>query len=49
MLVSAVALMAADLLVHANVAFMIPNEYLQVIRLHEGWFVRIIQPVVYSL
>lgn len=33
MLVSAVALMAADLLVHANVAFMIPNEYLQVIGL----------------
>ena len=31
--VSAVALMAADLLVHANVAFMIPNEYLQVIGL----------------
>ena len=33
MLVSAVALMAADLLVHVNVAFMIPNEYLQVIGL----------------
>lgn len=33
MIVSAVTLMAADLLVNFNVAFMIPDEYLQVIGL----------------